>query len=203
MHADGKEWPAKPDAAAQLGISEAEIDRLVSEKHLNARKRSFAGGEVIFIDPESIRNLQQNFGAAGALVRVEEPLRLSTHAARTGGMELAFLTFLQSLVASASSSQTVPVERRIFLTVAESAELSGLPAGFLRRLMRDGTLKAIRAGTRWRIPRAELESLANKLTNVRASHPCQELSQAEERDLEMNRLRRQGLLPPDRAHEIN
>jgi excisionase family DNA binding protein len=145
-----------------------------------------------------------------ALARIEEPLGLSMRGARIGTLDPAVLTLLQSLVASAVENQTVsnqkvPIERRIFLTMAESSELSGLSAGFLKRLIRDGTLKAIRAGARWRIPRAELESLAEKLTKPPAlPQRKEELSEAEERDLEMNRLRRQGLLPPEpgKAGEI-
>ena len=132
-----------------------------------------------------------------ALMRTEVPLGLSMRGARIGALDPAVLTLLESLVANAVSNQKVPIERRIFLTLAESAELSGLSAGFLRRLIRDGTIKAIRAGARWRIPRAELESLADKLTKPLApARRTEQLSDAEERDLEINRLRRQGLLPP-------
>jgi excisionase family DNA binding protein len=146
----------------------------------------------------------------GALIRVEEPLGLAMRGARIGTLDPAVLSLLQSLVSNAVanqavSNQKVPVERRIFLTLAESAELSGLSAGFLRGLIRDGRLKAIRAGARWRIPRAELESLADKLTKAPLpAQRTQQLSEAEERDLEMNRLRRQGLLPePIDIQEIN
>src|SRR4051812_28054614 len=97
------------------------------------------------------------------IARLDEPVSLPAPVARAGGMETAFLSFLQSLVVSASAGQRVPAERRIFLTIAEAAELSGLPVRFLRRLMRDGTLKAIRVGAGWRIPRTELESLGEKL----------------------------------------
>jgi excisionase family DNA binding protein len=138
----------------------------------------------------------------GALVRFEDPGRFSPDEARTA-IEPAVRAFLQSMVASVSHP-AVPLERRIFLTLTESAELSGLPAGFLRRLIRDGKLKAIRAGSRWRIPRVELEALAGKLTSTPTFVDRQQLSEAQERDLEMNRLRRQGLLPPpDIVPEIN
>jgi excisionase family DNA binding protein len=138
------------------------------------------------------------------ITRLEKPVSLPTPMAKTGGMETAFLSFLQSLVVAASASQRVPAERRIFLTIAESAELSGLPVRFLRRLMRDGTLKAVRVGGGWRIPRTELESLGEKLAAVQAPDTRQELSEAEQRDLAMNKLRRQGLLPvPDAIPEVN
>ena len=130
--------------------------------------------------------------------------------ARIGTLDPAVLSLLQSLVSNAVenqavSNQKVPVERRIFLTLAESAELSGLSAGFLKSLIHEGRLKAIRAGTRWRIPRAELEALADRLTQAPPPElRTQQLSEAEERDLEMNRLRRQGLLPEDvDIQEIN
>jgi len=148
------------------------------------------------IPPESVVTSQ--------IARLEEPVSLPHHAARTGGMETAFLSFLQSLVVSASATQQVPAERRIFLTIAESAELSGLPVRFLRRLMRDGTLKAVRVGAGWRIPRTELESLGEKLAAVQAPDTRQELSEAEQRDLAINKLRRQGLLPAsDAIPEVN
>ena len=141
----------------------------------------------------------------GALVPIGEPLGLSMRGARIGALDPAVLTLLQSLVANAVSNQKVPIERRIFLTLAESAELSGLSPRFLKRLIRDGSLKAIRAGARWRIPRAELEALADKLTKAPAAPKrTEQLSEAEERDLELNRLRRQGLLPPEvETQEIN
>jgi excisionase family DNA binding protein len=142
---------------------------------------------------------------AGALVPFEEPLGLSMRGARIGALDPAVLALLQSLAANAVSNQKVPIERRIFLTLVESAELSGLSPGFLKRLIRDGSLRAIRAGARWRIPRAELEALADKLTKAPAPpRRIEQLSEAEERDLELNRLRRQGLLPPEiETQEIN
>jgi excisionase family DNA binding protein len=100
------------------------------------------------------------------------------------GLESAFLAFLQSKVPNA----VVPIERRVFLTMAESAEFSGLPAAYLRRLIATGKLKAVKTGAGWRISRVEIEALASTLTaNSR------QLEEHELRDIEMNRRRRQGL----------
>ncbi len=114
------------------------------------------------------------------------------------GLEAAFLTFLQTSLqeprqVAVNAPPGVPVERRIFLSLAESAQFSGLPVGYLRKLMADGMVKAVRTGAGWRIPRTELERLAETLT--KAPPVLEELSEAQERDLEMNKLRRQGLLP--------
>ena len=131
-------------------------------------------------------------GASVALARVVEP---SGVPARSGsaisGLEVAFLAFLQSKVASPG----VPVERRIFLTIAESAEFSGLPVAFLRKLIAAGTLKALRTGAGWRIPRLELEGSLGALTDA----PKDEITEHQLRDMELNRLRRRGI--PSRTGE--
>jgi len=120
-----------------------------------------------------------------ALARIAEP---SPVPARSGGaagaLEAAFLAFLQSKTASS----LVPVERRIFLTMAESAEYSGLPAAFLRKMIASGKLKALKTGSGWRVPRVELEKLSGTLTDTPPDPTEHEL-----RDLELNRRRRQGL----------
>lgn len=126
-----------------------------------------------------------------------EPARLDT----TGkidvlqSLETAFLAFLNS---KTNPIVAVPVERRVFLTVAESAEFTGLPLAYLRRLIAEGTLKAFKAGPTWRIPRTELEALPHKLTQVK-----EELNEGQIHDLAANKLRRLGLLPPaDLPEEI-
>jgi excisionase family DNA binding protein len=123
--------------------------------------------------------------ASVALARIVEP---GVAPARSGGapgaLEAAFLAFLQSKV----PSSLVPVERRIFLTMAESAEFSGLPVAFLRRLIASGKLKALKTGAGWRVSRLELERAAGTLTDTPEA-----LSEHELRDMELNRLRRQGI----------
>jgi excisionase family DNA binding protein len=130
---------------------------------------------------------------------VHVPQLLPARPEALSGLEAAFLTFLQASLleprqVAVSLPPGVPVERRIFLSLAESAQFSGLPAGYLRKLMAEGMVKAVRTGAGWRIPRTELERLAETLT--KAPPVLEELSEAQERDLEMNKLRRQGLLPP-------
>ncbi len=96
------------------------------------------------------------------------------------GLEAALLTFLQAK----TSGSLVPLERRIFLTMAESADFSGLPAAFLRRLIAYGKLKGLRQG-RLACPRTEIEKLSGTLTN-----PPEDLTEHEIRDMEMKCRRR-------------
>jgi excisionase family DNA binding protein len=103
------------------------------------------------------------------------------------GLEAALLAFLQSKTSgSLVPVERVPVERRIFLTMTESVNFSGLPVAFLRRLITSGKLKALRTGAGWRIARTEIEKLSWTLTDAR-----QDLTEHEIRDMEMNRRRRQ------------
>ena len=115
-----------------------------------------------------------------ALARAVEPETVPAQ------LERAFLAFLQSKPAA-----VLPIDRRVFLTMAESAEFSGLPAAFLRRLMASGKLKALRTGAGWRISRTELEGLSGTLTRTPEG-----LSEHQLRDMELNRQRRQGTAPP-------
>ena len=133
--------------------------------------------------------------ASVALSRIVEP---NLTPARSGhapsGLEAAFLAFLQSK----TPSSLVPVERRIFLTMAESAEYSGLPVAFLRRLIASGKLMALRTGAGWRVSRVELERSSGTLMNT-----PEDLAEHELRDMEVNRRRRQGnALKSDKAPGI-
>lgn len=72
--------------------------------------------------------------------------------------------------------------------MAESAEFSGLPAVFLRRLIASGKLKALKTGAGWRISRAAIEKLSGTLTEM-----PEDLTEHELRDMEINRRRRQTI----------
>jgi excisionase family DNA binding protein len=94
-----------------------------------------------------------------------------------GALEAALITFLQA-----------KPERRVFLTMAEAAEFSGLPASFLRQLIATGQLKALKTGAGWRISRAGIERLSDTVSEAVPG----ELTEHELRDLETNRNRRRG-----------
>ena len=61
------------------------------------------------------------------------------------------------------TASVIPPTNRLWLTVAEAAEYSGLPAGFLHGLLVGGKLPALdvghRAGGRWRIARRDLDAI--------------------------------------------
>jgi excisionase family DNA binding protein len=189
MDVDVNDWPTKREAAVQLDVSGRSIDDLLKQGRLKKRIRRGSGPPVVVVDPASIAECRQAEcrqapGASVALARIGDPRLARTRSGiAPSGLEAAFLAFLQSKI----PSSLVPVERRIFLTMAESAEYSGLPVAFLRRLIASGKLKALRTGAGWRVSRAELEKSSGTLTDT-----PEDLSEHELRDLEINRRRRQG-----------
>lgn len=202
---DVADWPTKQEAALQLDISGRSIDRLLRQGRLKKGIRRGSGVPVVVIDPETIAECQRSAaeksdpGASVVLARIMQPAALPmlspsaqvpalVRSGAASGLEAAFLAFLQSKIPASQ----IPVERRIFLTLAESAEYSGLPVAFLRRLIASGKLKALKTGAGWRVSRVELEESSGTLTQT-----PEELEEQQLRDLEVNRRRRQGTaLPP-------
>jgi excisionase family DNA binding protein len=126
-----------------------------------------------------------------ALAKIPEPSNVPAPANPASALEAAFLAFLQSKTTPAALA---PWEKRIFLTLAEAVEFTGLPASFLRRQIELEKLKAVRTGAGWRIARTALENLPDALAGLSAQP--EQLSEHILRDIELNRLRRQGLVVP-------
>lgn len=66
-------------------------------------------------------------------------------------------------VRQAAAVPAVPAQPRLWMTIAEAAEYSGLPASFLIRLIDGGKLAALDVGPRpgghWRIAKRDLEAI--------------------------------------------
>jgi excisionase family DNA binding protein len=180
------------------------VERLAKQKRLNGHVDS--GDPVVVDDPESIAEYQQRPRDAEregtedpvrsvALTRVVEPNLVPARFGAPNGLEAAFLSFIQSKL----PGSPVPIERRLFLTIAEAAEFGGLPMAFLRQLIASGKLKALKTGAGWRISRVALEGLSGTLTDA-----AEGLDEHQQRDMEVNRRRRQGLaLKSDSLQEIS
>ena len=170
------------------------VERLAKRKQMNEQIPLNADLPPVVSGPESVAEYQQGpcdpareemespFRSV-ALARVVEPSLVPAHFGAPNGLEAAFLSFLQSRI----PSSPVPIERRLFLKVAEAAAFSGLPVGFLRQLIASGKLRALKTGGGWRISRVELEKLPGTLREAPDG-----LEEHQQRDMEVNRRRRQG-----------
>jgi hypothetical protein len=164
------DWYTEPEAAARLGISLRSFQRLVhdgaSKEFAYAperQRRARAGAK-----PQSVYNPEQ----VDALVRtaqvrmLPEEFRIPDKAdGMPPAFEFAFRLFerLQEQQRLLPPPAPVPVTEKLFLTIAEASEVSGLSKAFLRRV---APRLGIRDGRVWKIPRAHLANSAGlaKLT---------------------------------------
>jgi excisionase family DNA binding protein len=168
-------WLTKQQAADAIGVSTKFIEQLAKEKKLQSakRQRPETGAWVSVYHPDDVGRLRQE--------RKPEALPFIMPAAETEARtELATAPaanpnaiairqspaeFLQALFAALqtasenSENHSVRITERLFLTIPEAADYSGLPQAHLRRLVADGKLTGLKTGAGWRIRRADLEKL--------------------------------------------
>ena len=60
-------------------------------------------------------------------------------------------------------AKTVPIVDRLTLTIAEAAQLSGLPRKFIAESIRSGTLKSVKVGRIAFIKRSDLNEFVQSL----------------------------------------
>ncbi len=147
------EWLSKHDAAFRLGVSQRRIDQLLADGTLRGRKVPQPGGGRDLTEVHS-----------GSVERYSDRKEVER---TTGSTSLA--KQLQTLSgALAVSQQPAPITQkpapRPWLSIAEAADYSGLPASVLRRMVENGTLGAIdvhRAGRggRYRIRKLDLDRM--------------------------------------------
>ncbi len=172
---DYSHWLTKQQAADAIGCSTKTVEQLAKEKRLHAAMwRRPEGGPRIAVyhpgDVDLIRK-EKNPDAEPFMVRVEaEPLADSAPAQSTAlAAPNSAEQFMRVLLAVAGASQSsekkfstfseVRLSERLFLTIPEAADYSGLPQSHIRRLMGEGKLEAMKTGAGWRIRRVDLEKL--------------------------------------------
>ena len=159
-----KGWKTKAEAVALLGISERTIERMVQAGRIQqAYKRVPSRRPIAVLNPKDIDKVK-----AETIKPVSVPVPLED----TDGVSRA-LTPLSSqnnvshlLTALASvTPQRVPLTSKIFLPLKEASEYSGLPMAYLRRLIGEGALPALKTGG-YRIRRTDLENLYGERTKT-------------------------------------
>jgi excisionase family DNA binding protein len=135
-------WVTKPQAAERLQASVKTIERLVMRGQLKQRARVEANQkEVAVYNPVELDRIAAKRGAsvaAGpvAVADVPKPVEAAKAAVRPG----------------------VPIPKKLWLSVREAAEYSGLPKAFLRGAVRTGVFPAAhKFGGSWRLSRLMLE----------------------------------------------
>ena len=168
-------WPTKKETAEAIGVSTKLVEQFANEKRLQVakRKQPGTGAWASVYHPDDVERIRKERNpepspfviqpAANVIepaAKAPEPAKASIAPLRQSPAE-----FLQALAAAVGKDSqnsercSVRTAERIFLTVPEAADYSGLPQAHLRRLMADGRLSGLKTGAGWRIRRADLEKL--------------------------------------------
>ncbi len=139
-------WLTKAEAALRLGVSERTIETWIAERKLGSRPLPRPGKRpATLVDPTDVGRMAEQQHRGAILTAPHQPAA-------------APAPLLAQLLAAAIQPQATP-QPKPFLTLAAAAEFSGLPAGLLRKLVRQRTLKAARYGDETYIRTADIEQL--------------------------------------------
>jgi excisionase family DNA binding protein len=152
-----KEWLTLPEATQHLGKSEKSIERLLKAQELRSRLENREGRKP------------QRLYHAGDLERIKheaipasavEPTRALAPAKP---LEIAIGTNTVTTIHDVMTKwldrgATIGMRERFWLTLAEAAEVSGIPRTYVKRLCEEGKIVSVRFGRAWRVRRASLEA---------------------------------------------
>jgi excisionase family DNA binding protein len=154
------ELKSKREAAQILGVSTRGIERAVRRGRLNVVYRDSKHGKKAWFSPDELERFRQHQEARGPVGF------MSGSGGPTIGTLIPIVDMQPRPVAEAPrrmTSKTVPIVDRLALTVAEAAQLSGLPRKFLTESVRSGALKSVKIGRVAFIKRIDLNEFVQSL----------------------------------------
>jgi len=145
-------WLSKPAAAARLAISERTLERMVAAgKGPQSRQRTRRGKrpETVY-NPQDVETLADAAGVQPFVMAPEPSAPQNAAVARTAdGIPPALAGVLSVIERLAQMAQRPSIEpasglSSLWLTLDQAAAYTGLSRAFLKRLVDDGKLPAIR-----------------------------------------------------------
>lgn len=163
---DLSKWLTKAETAAILGISERTLDRLGEQgKGPERRLRPRPGKK-----PEPVYRPEDVQAMAAAqnkpmIIAPDSPLRTAPAAGSIAPRPPAqpplgvaeFFALVDGIAQKVTA--VLPRAEKLWLTLEEAAQVSGLSEAFLRRLVRTGNLPAVRDRA-WKVRRSDLANIA-------------------------------------------
>lgn len=148
-------WPTIDEAAVQLGISVRTIWRYAELKAIQLKKRKRAGKK-----PENVcnpRDLEKLMPSDVHVMPAEAETKALTIRRNTAGGAKPWEGALERIATILTKqNDTVAVSQKLWLTLDEAAEYSGLARADLLTLCREEKLTARKSGG-WKIQRKSLE----------------------------------------------
>jgi hypothetical protein len=163
---DYHDWPTKAEAAEAIGISIRQLERMLETGKIHTAFRTVPHRRAACVcDPvavsriagerRAVRPTVERFASDAVPIWPATPSLVPADSA--AGKQAVDL-FLQRrglpLV-----HRAVDLENKLYLTIEEAVEYSGLPASYLHKLIRQGGLLAVKADRWLRIGRKSLERL--------------------------------------------
>jgi excisionase family DNA binding protein len=159
---DYSTWYTKQAAADAIGVSTKKIEQLAKTKQIQqgAWTRPTGGPKLAVYSPNDVNRL----------ARASQPRAFVVPPANGGHIDGAALVvaspalppidgaallraMLQTVQKASQSSE------KVFLTILEAADLTGLSKTYIRRECREGRLPAVQDGQVWKIRRTTLTAL--------------------------------------------
>jgi excisionase family DNA binding protein len=169
-------WLTKQQAADAIGVTTKTVEQLAKDRKLEQAfwRRPTGGPQLAVYNPDDVTRiaLERHQAPAPFVLPAIAPATgngngrrhadppsqaLARPASAPAGDDLV-RQFLHGLLRAASTPPASESSEKLFLTIAEAADLSGLSRTYLRRLIRDEKLPAMR-DRGWRIRRRDLEQL--------------------------------------------
>jgi excisionase family DNA binding protein len=161
-------WVTKTEAAEITGLSVRTIERLATSKKIQRAWRRLPGAKpVIVIHPDDVERIRQNAAPPFVTTMAEntgpngkgQEITVRAPRAVAPAADPASIAGIFQQLLAARPAPAVELKDKLFLRLQEAAEISGLPAAYLRQAIRDERVDAIKTGGGWRIRRSSLEKL--------------------------------------------
>jgi len=153
------ELMSKREAAELLGVSTRGIERAVRRGQLNVVYHDSKHGKKAWFSAGDLERYRQHQLARG-------PVGFMTGGGPTIGTVIPMVDMQPRPPAEQprqTMAKTVPIVDRLALTMAEAAQLSGLPRKFLAESVRSGALKSVRIRRSVFIKRSDLDQFVQSL----------------------------------------
>ena len=155
------ELMSKREAAELLGVSTRGIERAVRRGQLNVVYHDSKHGKKAWFSPSDLERYRQHQLARGPVGFIS-----GSGGGPTIGTVIPMVDMQPRPAAEPprrATNKSVPIVDRLALTLADAAQLSGLPRKFLLESVRSGALKSVRVGRIVFIKRSDLNEFVQGL----------------------------------------
>jgi excisionase family DNA binding protein len=156
-------WPTRHEAAQLCAVSLATVDRWIAAGKITTSKRPRPGLKPeIVCNPADVRAYVPSMPAFPAYLTDSTALATTQQqpaAAAPATIQPEMFALFAHLASEIARAVSPPSRPQRFLTLEEAAQATGLTITYLRRRIKDGTLRAVNDGRSTKIRESDLAGL--------------------------------------------